>query len=700
MSLLTRYTLLLVLLTSFQGFSQSASDNSRREAQLLMKLIYENHFEPRKSDDTLSIHVFDSFLTELDPDHLYFTKADINSIQKYRTLLDDELNGNSVWSFLNETTLLYKKCLNRSEQLVQSILQKPFTWSSQELPIRLDTTVWASDDARNRYNWERWLKYKTLQRLYSLKMLDSTASINGYVQLHEASVRKQVMTSEVRAIHRILNHTTGFQNYITTTFLRCVAMAFDPHTVYFSANEMENFVTSLSAEGFSFGLALDENAKGEVIISYLIPGGPAWKSGEVHTSDVLTHLKWEHGELIDLFGLNRDEVGGIMDEINHDIMELTVRKAGGIQKTVRLRKEKLSSEENVVRSFLIKGENTIGYISLPGFYSDWDDTREGHRCANDVAKEIMKLSSDKIDGLILDLRFNQGGSMQEAVEMAGIFIDQGPLGIIKDRLAQLITVKDVNRGTVYDGPLIIMVNRQSASASEFVAAVLQDYNRALIVGSQTFGKATAQNMFALDPSAKELDDAMLARKGYGYATITMNKIYRVNGKSIQGKGVTPHIALPDILDKLDISESSLPGYLIQDSVNKKTYYSPLAFLPAGKLQVTSNDRTKTNSAFNDIKLVSQWLNDQQKPENNYVPLSWNEFIKFADREVTLFDQLQPKLSNGSPSFTVTNNSTDINRMEMDEYAFYLNNHWSKNLSEDTYLKEAFQILCDYIHLNK
>lgn len=701
MSVLIRFAMFALLFNSLQGLSQPVLMNAKRECHLLKRLILTNHSQPRKVDDAFSTFVFDSFLAELDPDRLYFSQSDINMLQSFRSGIDDEVNNVATWTFLDQTTLLYKKCLERSAGRIETVLKGSFTWSSKDSPLRIDTMVWAMDDEENLKNWERWLKYKTLHRLYDLMAMDSSAaSSRDFVQQHESTVRSQVKGSEVRSINRVLNHPSGFENYVATTFLRCIANAFDPHSVYMSSDEMENFMASMSSEGFSFGLSLDENQRDEVIISYLIPGGPAWKSGELHVSDVMMYLKWEKGDVIDLYGMSADEINALLEETNHDQLEITVRKEDGMHKKVTLRKEKLSLEENVVRSFVLKDEQSIGYISLPGFYSDWDDSGEGQRCANDVAKEILKLKDEKIEGLILDLRYNGGGSLLEALAMAGIFIEEGPLGIVKDRTGLATTVKDLNRGTVYDGPLLIMVNHQSASASEFLAAALQDYERALIVGSRTFGKATAQNMFALDPAAKDLNDALQNKRGYGFATVTVNKIYRVTGGSIQGSGLKPDFALPDLLDKLNVSESAMPMALEKDSVSKKTYYRPLPSLHTTEIKQNSEQRIKNNEAFTEVHRMSEWLYEKRKQKLDFVPLTWSEYINYEEQWTKNLAPLVSKLSVVKPPFTVLNNRMDAERMEIDGYTSYLNSRWSENLMKDIYLSEAFQIIQDYIQFNK
>lgn len=689
--------LLLTLLSCSVAISQNpASENVKKEARLLKQKIQASHVNPRELDDDFSVWVFQRFLEELDPNRLHFTADDLKTIAKYKTQIDDELNGNS-WAFLNEASALYKNCLRRSEKYLEEILQKPFTWDKAEPPLQLNNLQWAANDQEQRLHWTRWLKYKTLDRLYLSALQQTAPAGTAFLSVHEADARKKVLQSETANIQRVLNNPAGFESNVASAFFTAVASSFDPHTSYFTATRLLDFLHSLSSEGLSLGFVLNENEKGEVTISYLVPGGPAWKSGELNISDVLVQLRWDESEIVDLYGLGIDKIGELLNEGDQGILELTVRKTSGIQKTVRLRKEKMELEENVVRSFILKGEKTIGYISLPGFYSDWGSENKGSRSASDVAKEIVKLNREKIDGLILDIRNNGGGSLKEAIEMAGIFIDHGPLGVLRDRAGALTTLKDVNRGTIYNGPLALMVNRQSASASEHLAGVLQDYNRAILVGSRTFGKATAQNIVSLDPGNKDITE--ISDESLGYASITLSRIYRVTGTTAQGNGVIPDVILPDVLDSLDIFEASLPLALAPDSIEKNAYYRPLPPLPLKMLREESACRVDTSDFFRRLKEFSAWL-PHHTMEKKQIPLTWPAYTKTLAERIEKYSDAEAQMSAYTVSFSILNHESDVNRMQIDAFMKYVNERWIKNLSTDIYLDEAFHILCDYIKHNR
>lgn len=689
-----RFSVLLSVCLITSSFAQKARDY-RKEALLLKKTLLQEHLQPRTLDDRFSAQVFDLFIESLDPDKIYFTEAEINTLRAYRTQLDDELNGNG-WAFLDHFVPVYKNSLVRAESVVQQILQTPFTSQVMEY-FRADTTRWPVSEQELKNKWRMWLKYHAFDRLADMQREPAVASDKDFFSKQEPIARLRVKSFEIRSIRRILDHPAGLESFTASEYLKSIAAVFDPHTTYLPATDMENFLSSLSTEGYYFGVTLDENERGDVMIAALAPGGPAWKSGELHASDILVNLRWEGQEDIDVSGISLEEANEILADANHSTMEFTVRKSGGLVNTVKLQKEKISVEENFVRSYVLVGDVKIGYISLPDFYTRWGDESEGSRCASDVAKEIMKLRKENIDGLILDIRYNGGGSLSEAIALAGIFIDEGAMGILKDRQQNMTVLKDMNRGTVYDGPLLVMVNGQSASASEFLAGVLQDYNRGVIVGNRTYGKATAQNFYPLDPNQKDPTLENI-KEGAGFASITNGKFYRVTGKTAQGKGVLPDIRLPDVFSVLNMYESSMPFVLPSDSVFKRTYYKPLLGLPILELRKRSEARQASSPAFQHVVKSCEWLRSTLAREQESVLLQWQDFNKNAQAELQEYAKLKQSLTEASPTYDVVNSNVDHQRMAVDEYAQDFNQRWIKNLKKDIYVEEAFRIMHDLLEL--
>ncbi len=665
----------------------------RKEASLLKNLILKEHYHPKEINDEFSKEFYDQLLNGLDPDKIIFAESDLKTLQPYQTLLDDEFNGKQ-WNFFAQLVTTYRKSLERSELYIEQLSASPFNWRVKEYMVN-DTLHWPSTEVALRDKWRLWLKLSLLDRLTDMYQLDSLQE-SQFFQKNELTARMRVKATELRSVRRILKHQSGFENYVASIYFATFSSMFDPHSAYLSTTEMENFLSGLSTEGYYFGVTLDENDRGDVIIASLAPGSPAWKSGEFHAGDVLLALTWTGQERIELAGVSVEEVNEMLADANHNSLEFTIKMAGGIQKAIPLRKEKISVEEDFVRSYILTGKNKIGYISLPDFYTRWGDESEGSRCASDVAKEIIKLKKENINGLILDVRFNGGGSLQEALALGGIFIDEGALGIMRNQKQNETTVKDMNRGTVYDGPLVLMVNGQSASASEFLAGALQDYNRAIIIGSRTYGKATAQNFFPLDPNQKEEPSLESLKAGAGFATITTDKIYRVTGKTAQGLGITPDILLPDFYDVVMMREAMLPYALPSDSVYKKTYYKPSIPLPKLQLKKQSEARIASKESFKTILETSSWLKvkltDQYKP----VLLDWEDFLKKSKEDEQQYMIIQKMLTKPTTIFDVTNNQIDLQRINADEYAIDFNKRWIERLNKDNYVEEAFQVVSDMI----
>lgn len=666
--------------------------NYQKEAQLLVQTVKGFHFSPRPVDNKFSDWVFNNMMDELDPERIYFTSAQVSTLKSKSHIIDDELNGRG-WTFLPSLIQQYTTSLNRIPPMLEKIYTEPFDLGKTE-DLSIDTT-WSEDETELAERWRRSVKLDLLRRYNEIRQRKGGKADANFLKQYDSEARSKSKKIVMRSALRMKNSSGGLENVISKMYLNTVAKAFDPHTAYLSWIDMENFISGLSSKGLNFGLALDENDNGEISIERLAPGGPAWNSGVLNTGDVIRELKWQGKEAVDVTGMDPRELEQILMEENHNVLSVTVSKPGGLLQTTSLKKEVIENDENIVKSFILEGERKIGFISLPGFYTNWGD--EGSECANDVATEIIKLKKEGIEGLILDLRFNGGGSLKEAVALAGIFIDAGPIGITKDKAGIAQTVKDINRGTVYDGPLMVMVNPFSASASEFVAAALQDYRRAIVVGGRTYGKATAQALFPLRPNATAYTTETKFANGIGHASITLEKIYRVNGKTAQFSGVTPAISIPEVYDSLAEWESMLPMALPKDSVNKKAYYTPLHLMPIPELKAKSEKRISESAKFKLMYNVQAFLKSVDDSDE-FTKVNWTSFQSLSDQYAQI---VKSYLSIPETSkFNVAFHQFDNERMSSDSFIEEYNRTWIKKLKQDISLEEGFAIICDYISILK
>jgi carboxyl-terminal processing protease len=663
-------------------------DNYCIQANSTLQTIEKTHYQPILPDNKWSREVFRIFINLLDPQGIYFTQADYNLLLKSRDSIDNfvmECQG----VLLSKITDLYKQRLIEADTLISVIMDKPFDFSQNDTLIYYDdSTEYTKSNEDLYHRWENVLKYRTLA--YLLSSVGHDSDLQKIIE-KEPEARKTIKRKQKQRILRLLSPPAGFDNQVAEQFYNAIAQSFDPHTSYFSLSEKTDFESELSTSQFSYGFEVEETENGDMEIARLVPGGPAWKSNELHKGDVLIEVKWPETASYDLTLLDGYEMEDLFKNAVSSKMELTVRKANGQIKKVSLVKEKLSTNENTIKSFVLKGEDNIGYISLPGFYTEWDNENPSG-CSIDMAKEILKLRKDNIDGVIIDLRFNGGGSMGEAISLAGIFVNEGPLCILKNRTDKPVVVKDLNRGTIYDGPLLLMVNGYSASASEILAGCLQDYHRAIIVGSRTYGKATSQIIVPVEQSPEN------TTQPEGFVKVTTGKIYRITGKSHQKTGITPDVQLPEYMESGQ-HESDAKNALKSDSILKKVYFNSLPPLPIAQIAAQSKIRVKNNHGFKQIQKFNDSIGTSMHKREK-IPLRWDYF---RDSEWKLYQaakELDSIVKKKPQAYKVINNKYDKQVIDLDSYKSETNSILIKNVENDIYIEESYRILNDLINFKQ
>jgi carboxyl-terminal processing protease len=461
-------------------------------------------------------------------------------------------------------------------------------------------------------------------------------------------------------------------------FLECVTKSYDPHSSFFTYEESMDFFNSISTENLSFGFYMGRNKNNSLEITYLIPGGAAWNSGELNEGDLILQLISGESDTVDVKCIDPYDLIEDLNNGKNKQLKVKIKKQNGEIKTVNLIKTKVEIEENNIKSYLINDD--IGYINLPGFYSSWDQYG-GTGCSEDMAKEVMKLNRDNMKGLIVDLRFNGGGSLQEAIDLCGIFINEGPLCITYNKEEGAKSMKDKNRGTIYDGPMIILVNPYSASASELFAGIMQDYNRAVVVGDTTYGKGSVQRTY-------DSHDG-----NYGFK-VTTEGFYSIDLKSHQQIGIIPDILLPDYyFNKPREKDELFP--LTFPEVEKTLYLTLLDPLPLEQLRKNSKTRIEQSDYFNN-RLKIQDLIDEF--DNKSFDLNY-EGVMAIYEYYTSFDKYQTDLKTEEEN-TIKNNSTDALLIDFDETKKETNKYAMDDLKKDIYLREGMNILYDLIQLKK
>ncbi|MDB5207528.1 MAG: hypothetical protein JWR72_2603 [Flavisolibacter sp.] len=684
-----RKILSLLLFISISTFLFAQTDLLSSQEKWIKDLAAAKHIEPKAVDDKFSALFFTTYLALLDDDHLFFTAPDLKSLEPFRNTIDDDWN-NGATAFFTSSASLYKAKLAAAKARITEICAKPFDYSLPEYYAFSFDTIAAATDKALYTRWNSLLKWEVLHSLMNIAAnqwsLKNTI-VKSEVLAKEPEMRARIKTKYLNRINNYLSTDADYNGQLSAIYLNTFLSCLDPHSAFFDTQAKQNFGASLNTEGYFFGLSLSENEKGEVYISHLAPGSAAWMSGVLNKGDVPVQIKWEGSVAVDLSGLDAAGVSALMDLHTKEKMELIVRKGNGQQQTVVLQKQKLVNEDNIVKSFVLSGSHNIGYINLPSFYTTWED-KTGSHCATDVAKEIVKLKKDSMAGLILDLRFNGGGSVAEAVEMAGIFIDEGAICQIKGREGKVEVLKDMNRGVIYSGPLLVLVNGQSASASELLAASLQDYNRAIIAGTPTYGKATGQDILPLQAASYS------GAEKAGYVKLTMIKVYRPTGKSAQKTGVQPHVILPDVYG-IEQTEAAEPFALPADTVPAYKYFKPLKSFSIAGLQQKSSERVAASPKFREGNTLSLLASVRQK--QGKVSLKWDD----AEKEIKTYSIADKEKLFMQPSslFSVRNNTADQKFNAVNTKGIDINSFWLKRLSADMYVEEAFQILSGFIQLN-
>jgi carboxyl-terminal processing protease len=665
-------------------------EKAAKDAFMISRMVEKYHVQPRPLDDEMSSLIFSQLLETLDEAKVFFTKQDIDQLSKYQYALDDEIK-NTRSDFLKLFIGIYKQRLQQADTMADNICAKPFNFSIKEkLTVAEDTSYPANPNARHEKFYKE-LKLFALYRIVEKIDVNAGPPTKKYIDSLEPIMRRKANNSIKRLVKRILQSPRGIEYILGNIYCQMLASTYDPHTAYFPPDVKNLFESSIGNRPLEFGLTLSEDENGNPEVGRLKPGSPAFQSGQINEGDKISSIQWENKDPIDISDASAEEIGYMLSSAGGDKATITFKKQDGTTRQVVLHKEKSTGAEegeNRVKSFILKGTHSFGFISLPDFYSDWDDNRGINGCANDVAKEIIKLKKENIEGLILDLRYNGGGSMEEAIELSGIFIDAGPVGQEKSRGEKVATLKDINRGTIYDGPLLLLVNGLSASASEMVAGTLQDYHRAMIVGSPTYGKATAQVVLPVDTTIN-LETYRGNKEADSYLKITISKLYRINGTSAQVSGVIPDIELPDLSTESSDREANEKNAIHVSNIEANKYYRPLAPLPVSIAQRVADKQLDSSVYFKKILRLNQLAKAEKNKKDD--SLLMDDVLQMEkERSVS---GVSKKMDNPTkPPYTVTNHSYEERRLQSNEALKKVDDEWKKRLLEDAYVQVAYSLL--------
>ena len=687
MNMKHRYLFLIIPLI-FIGFTFSDKkfsdpNKDRLLIEIVKYVVEKGHYNKIEINDDVSEKIFSSLINQFDSQKRFFLKSDIKNFEKYKYKLDDQIKNYDL-TFFN---LVYETSKLRFEEIKKyynEIIANPFDFNSKEiLDLDFENKDYSKNKNEVKQRWRKQLKFSTLD-IALLKLGDSLDFIDDRVYNESLAIVKK-NTEDFFEFYEDMDRDDWFSSYINS-FLNQL----DPHTFYFQPDDKERFDVNISGKFNGIGARLTKT-EGTIKIVEIIIGGPIWKDKLLDVGDIILKVSQEGEEPVDVVGVKLDDAIKLIKGPAKSYVTLTVKKIDGSIRDVKIMRDLVELEEVYAKSTLISKENVnYGYISLPKFYVDFSDYKN-RNSAEDVKNHIIKLKNNGMQGLILDLRNNGGGSLQTVVDMTGLFIEKGPVVQVKSIGNRKKVLYDRNPEIVWDGPLVVLINEMSASASEILAAALQDYKRAVIIGSEkSFGKGTVQNIIDLNKFISNSNFDMGALK------ITTDKFYRINGESVQLEGVKSDVVIPDSYMYIFNGERDEKNPLQWDKIDAAYYTKWNGFKNMNFITSNAQNRINSNNYHKLISKRAEWIKEQR--DNKIIPLNFSSYKDYTEsnsKKNKLFESISDysnnlnfKLLKTEKEFIMSNKELLSNR-----------NRWHKNLKRDIFISEGINIL-EHIFSNK
>ncbi len=661
------------------------NEEDRLKISIIRYVLKNLHYEPHRIDNEFSETFYDNFLNSLDPSKRYFTQEDIDEFSMYKTLLDNQIKQEDL-TFFKLVDNRYKKRIAEAKTYYVDILAKPFDFKEKEtFDIDYENRPYREGTEGVKERWRKQLKASVLSSLYDSEELQKNKEKDGeeFEKKSRKDLEKEARESVKNNMERYfefldeLDHNQSFSIY-----LNAMTMVFDPHTNYLTPKSKEDFDVGISGTFEGIGARLSREKDYTKVVE-LISGGPAWKDGKLEAGDIILKVGQGEEEPVDIVGMRLSNAIEYIKGKKGTEVRLTVKKIDGSVEIIPIIRDEVELEETFAKSSTVEmNGNMYGVINLPKFYIDFkeDDKRTA---ATDMKHEVESLKAQGVKGLVIDLRNNGGGSLSTAIDIAGLFIDKGPVVQVKYRDKSPNVKFDQSEGIVWDGPLVILVNELSASASEILAAAMQDYKRAVIIGSkQTFGKGTVQTLYSLN-------QAYNYPKPLGDLKVTIQKFYRINGGSTQLRGVSSDIVIPDRYQFMDIGERDQENPLPWDMIEAASYNTWKGYTNYDEVIKQSQKEINKNSYFDLINKNARWLKDIQN--DNTVYLNYDDYVKDVDKrdaESKEFDGIKDfktELQFKSPTY-------ELPLIAVDTILGDKRKNWHKNLAKDIYVDEALKVL--------
>ena len=697
LSLMRRNYKLLVLVLLFAAASCSFTTktfNDPNKDKTLIELInyvlQNGHYDAKDLNDEFSGEVYKDYLEILDPLKRYLYASDVEEFQKYENLIDDQIKSSDI-SFFDLTHARLIQRMNEAKSIYKEILKTPFDFSEDEvLETDYENRAFVSSKEEMKERWRKQLKFSTISNFYEMKREQKRELENDpdYEAKTDAELEKEARELTKSSLEEYFDFSDDLErkDYFSL-YVNSIVEEFDPHTFYFAPQDKDRFDMAMSGKLEGIGARLQKKNDNVKIVE-VISGGPAWRGEEVEVGDEILKVKQEdEKEPVSVVGMRLDDAVSLIKGPKGTRVTLTLRKVDGTIEDVQITRDVVEIEETYAKAATVeKNDRLYGVINLPKFYFDMENYSE-RNAASDVKKEIIRLKKEGMDGLVLDLRNNGGGSLKTVVDIAGLFIKEGPIVQVKSKLEGQEVLKDSDPSVLWDGPLVILVNELSASASEILAAAMQDYKRAVVIGSkQTYGKGTVQNVLDLNRWVRnnELGDL-------GALKLTTQKFYRVNGGSTQLEGVKSDVVVPDRYSFIDIGEKDQENPLPWDQIEPASYEVWDGYIDFEETLKNSQARMAQNDQIKLIKENAEWIRDQRN--NNVFPLNYEAYSREMEENESQAEKFN-KLSDYQSNLTYKSLPYEEELFAADTILAEKRERWHENLSSDLYVEEAVNVLED------
>jgi carboxyl-terminal processing protease len=701
--------LLLALLIAFASCSFTSKtfddpDKDKLLIQLITYLLDQGHFDPKDINDEFSQNVFEDYLNNIDPFKRYFYASDIKEFEAYKNELDDQIKAYDV-SFFNLTHERLLKRIEDSKKIYSDILAKPFDFSKdEEYSADYEKLDYVDSKKQMKERWRQQLKFSTIANYYDVveqsnfaatsndadgnldSLIDDNASKGGIKSAEDLEAEAREATK--KSLDELYDYIEDRRRADWfSVYINAIVEEFDPHTFYFAPEDKERFDRDISGNFEGIGARLQKKMDG-IMVNEIISGGPAWRANELEVGDQILKVKQEGEEkAVNVVGMRLDDAIKFIKGPKGTVVTLTLKKVDGTIEDISITRDIVELEETYAKSSVVeKDGKTFGLINLPKFYINFEDYKK-RNAASDIKQEIIRLKEQGVEGLVLDLRNNGGGSLQTVVDIAGLFIEEGPVVQVKTTGEAKEVLSDRDKSIVWDGPLVILVNELSASASEILAAAMQDYKRGIVIGSkQTYGKGTVQTVMDLNRMVRNNTNGDM-----GALKFTTQKFYRINGGSTQLEGVKSDVIVPDRYSYIDIGEKDQDNPLPWDKIDAATYNVWENYFDYDTTISKSKERMAANEQLKLIDANAKWvkkIRDREVYSLNFE--NYKKELELNEEEAKRFE----KLSEYTTDLTFNSLPYEIKLMDEDSVLREKRNRWHKALAKDIYVEEALNVLND------